>query len=552
MAAGDNVATQFKTFWAQMSLARRALTIGLLAGTLGLLALMIVQARRANYQVLFSDLDQTDAAAIVEQLRTRGVPYQLGGDGAVIRVPADQVSELRIDLAAQGLPSGGSVGFDIFDRSALGWTDFMQRQNLVRALQGELARTIRGLAMVQSARVHVSLPEESVFLSERSQPTASVLVRLKPGQRLSDRQVQGIIQLVAHAVPDLTPERVTVVDADRGESLIPAAQDPLAEKGSFQERLRRGYEEQRARDIVAVLEPLVGEGHVIARVAATFDFSEQLTEARTLDRPVNSRVVTEMEINGVDQPQPEGVAGSDTELNEEQIAALTQQGGQVSRRSETDYQAGETRTMSTQPAGRLVRQTASVIIHHRAVTQPGEKPDDPPRVTYEPWTDEDLTRFDRLVRTAIGFNEDAGDQVTVVSLPFLDPQGDPFGDETFETIAQRQWLLALVRLGLLALGAAALFFLILRPVTRQVIRPALLAEGMSPAALLGARVGDLEQLQAQMAAGQLPRGPGEGGGEEIKAAPSKDDALNRSIRELAEQNPSQAAQIIKSWLEGGT
>jgi flagellar M-ring protein FliF len=555
MATGDRIGDQIKNLWGQMSLARRLTTVGLLVGTLALIGLLILQARRANYQVLFSDLDPGDASSILEQLQTRGVSFQLSSDGSLIRVPADKVAMLRVDLAAQGLPSGGNIGFDIFDRSALGWTDFMQRQNLVRALQGELARTVRDLGMVQSARVHVTLPEESVFLNEQSHPSASVLVRLKPGQHLTDRQVQGIIQLVAHAVPDLSPDAVTVVDADRGESLSPPPASAQSAVGVYQEGVRRAYEEQRAKDIVAVLEPFVGPGHVIARVAATFDFTQQVTEARTLDRPVNTRTMTETEVTGNGAGQPQGAIGSDSALGETAVATTTGQGGSQRQRSETEYQSGETRTQSSQPGGRLVRQTASVILHNRAVTHEPEKPGEKPTVTYEPWSQEDISRFEQLVKGAIGFRDEGGDQVTVVSLPFQGTPEDEFKDDTYETIARRQWIMALLRMGLLAGAALVLFFFVLRPVTRQVIRPALLPEGTSPAQLVGARVGDIDQLNAQIAAQIEHRPPPperrqEIIPEDIVMPEIKDEGLNRSIRVMTEQNPTQAAQIIKSWLEG--
>jgi flagellar M-ring protein FliF len=562
MADSDQPLQQMKTLWAQMSPMRRLTTVGLLVGTLVLFAVLIHQGRQANYRVLFRNLSEADSAAILEELRTRDIPFKVTTEGSVIRVPGDRQAELRVDLASHITAS--EIGFEIFDQSTLGWTDFMQRVNHIRALQGELTATLRRLEMIEWAKVHVTLPDEEIFVSERSSPTASVLVRLHPGQRLSNRQVQGIVQLVASAVPDLSPEAVSVIDAARGLSLTLPNEDPMAAQGSYQELVRRGYEEQRAQRIVAQLEPLVGEKKVIATVAATFDFSEQTTQSTELDRPQARSKTTEIEINGVEQPNPAGVIGSDAELGEEQIASLTEQGGNMRQETRTENTMGQTTTSTTRPGGRLMRQTASVTIHHRTVEETGDAESaDPseetaPTLVAEPWTAEELTHFEELVKSAIEFDSVRGDQVTVVSLPFIDTAAEALDDSVYEIAAKRQWIVGLVRLGLVAGGALVLFLFVLRPVTREVIRPALLPQPAGPAGLLGHRVSDLEaavgeahvdgdehaQLEAQADAAA--------GGETPKASikpPVRDEGLNQSIREMTQSNPAEAAQIIKSWLD---
>lgn len=567
MAETTGLGSQVKTFWGSLSPSRRVSMVALTVGCLGLIGLLVHQATRANYAVLFDGLAEQDASAVVQSLSAQRVPYTLSSDGRTVRVPQGRVAELRIELAGQGIPTGGTVGFDIFDESPLGMTDFLQHQNEIRAIQGELTRTIRGLDPVESVRVHVTMPEDTVFVREATDPTASVVLRLKAGRRLSERQVNGIINLVAGAVRGMRPEGVVVVDAATGETLTPEGGDPAADRGTWQEQFRRAYEEQRERQIVTALERVAGPGNVVARVAATFDFTERTVQQVQMDRPAAMQTDRELEITPGDGGVPGGVIGSDSELGEDQIATLTESGARLIQRETTRSEAGSTTTSSQQPGGRLVRQTASVLIHERPATvasgaggEPGGGDGTGTSETAESiaWTPEQLAQFENIVKMAIGFSEES-DAVTVASLPFLPPADQLGGDDLYRSIEQRQWIMSLVRLGLICAAAFLLYWTVLRPVKQQVLRPQTLPSTQA-AGLLGQRVGDLEdgaqaaaRLEGQAAATPDQTQPGQAERPRaltgaIPIPQTGDQGLNESIRQMAQTSPAQAAAILKTWL----
>ena len=234
--------------------------------------------------LLFGDLDMQDSGAIVSKLDTLNVPYELSGNGTRIMVPGDQVLRLRMAMAEDGLPSGGSIGYEIFDRSeSLGTTNFVQNINLVRALEGELARTIRSISGVQASRVHLVLPRRQLFSREEQEPSASVVLQTRGNSRINAGQVLAIQQLVAAAVPGLAPGKVTVVD-DKGALLARAAGENTATALMTQsDDMRRSYEDRLGRTIESLIERSVGPGNVRAQVTALLDFDRVTTRSKTFD-----------------------------------------------------------------------------------------------------------------------------------------------------------------------------------------------------------------------------------------------------------------------------
>jgi flagellar M-ring protein FliF len=255
---------------------------------------------------------------------------------------------------------------------------------------------------------------------------------------------------------------------------------------------------------------------------------------------------------------PGGVVGTSSELGEEAISALVESGATVHQEVQTQSEMGETRTTSVQPGGRLTRQTASVIIHQRTIVQPAEDEDSESTVTYEPWTADEIQSFESLVRTAIGYSEERGDEVTVVSSAFLNPGGDTrWDDSAFIAIERQNWIMGMVRLGLISLAALILFLFVLRPVTKSVAKPIFVQSKESGQGLLGHRVGDLQdQLEGAGAGaaalnGEAPAGAGQRSlpGESSGETNQQDDDMNKRIADLAGGNPEQAAQVLKGWLE---
>ncbi len=249
----------------------------LLAVVIASLVLFFAWIQRADYQVLYSHLSEEDAGLIIQKLREQKVPYTIS-TGAIM-VPSDKVYDVRLQLAGQGLPQGGGVGFELFDKTSFTMTDFVQKLNYRRALQGELARTIRSLSEVEQCRVHLAVPEKSLFINDDQRPKGSVLVRLKQGRSLSQGQVQGIVHLVSSSVEGLDPKDVAVVDS-RGDMLTSAAEGSIGIT-SGQREYQRTIEKDLENRIVGILEPVVGKGKIRAKVSADIDFTKvEKTEER--------------------------------------------------------------------------------------------------------------------------------------------------------------------------------------------------------------------------------------------------------------------------------
>src|SRR3989454_1722830 len=293
-------------------------------------------AQRPLYRPLFTNLSTTDAASIVEALKAEKVAYRLEDDGRAVLVPAERLYELRLALAARGLPEGGGVGFEIFDKQSLGVTDFLQRLNYQRALQGELSRTIGQLGGVEAARVHLALPERSLFVAEDRRPSASVVVKLVQGRTLSAAQIDGIVHLVAASVEGLQPEAVTVVDEAgriltsdrRGAEAAGTSNAPL----EIQQAVERGAEER----IESMLGAVVGRDKVVARVAASLDFSrvERTEETYDPDRTaIRTQRTTREETIGAKTPG--GAPGVQANLTNDPAAAAGPDGPKSERRDES-------------------------------------------------------------------------------------------------------------------------------------------------------------------------------------------------------------------------
>ena len=403
--------------------------------------------QRPLYRPLFTNLAEQDASAIVEALRAEKVPFRLKDGGRAILVPAEQLYELRLALASRGLPEGGSVGFELFDRQTLGQTDFLQRLNYQRALQGELARTISRLGGVESARVHLALPERSLLVGEDRRPSASVVVKLAPGRALSAAQIDGIVHLVAASVEGLAADGVTVVgeggrmlttDRRGGETLG-------ASSGALE--MQASIERQLAERVESMLAAVVGREKAIARVAATLDLARVERTEETYD--------------------PERTALRTQRTTREQ-----------ERRDESQsYEVSKVVSHTVAPAG-VVKQLSVAVLIDGTYTGAGAARKFTPRPA------EELARLKELVKNAVGFSEARGDRIEITSVPF---QSEPAAAGEGVLAALGTWLPALL-MRLLAVGlvAAGLFY---------VVRPLVLG--------LAARTSEGRAALPQAAAAQL-------------------------------------------------
>jgi flagellar M-ring protein FliF len=514
---------------------------------------LLLGAIEPPYTLLYGSLELDDSAQIVTRLEALGVPYRLRGDGDAILVPADQALRLRMTLAEENLPRGGTVGDEIFDTSsALGTTDFLANVNLRRALEGELARTIGALADVRSARVHLVLPRHELFQRDQIQPSASITLRMQGGRRLNHRQVQAIQHLVAAAVPGLVPERTTIVD-DQG-TLLARGGDGAGENAlpSQAEDFREAYEARLKQTIEQLLERSLGPGRVQAEVSADLDFDQVTMTEETYDP--NGQVVRSTQT--VEETKKSSARDDNTSVsvgnNLPNAAANTPPAGRTSnddtsRTDETvNYEISHKVSNHTQAGGRVRRLSVAVLVDGKMA------PNATGDLVYTPRDAAELSQIESLVRSAIGFDATRGDVVEVKNMPFSLPP--PAEAEPTWPLLTTADLMRLAELAALALVALMLILLVVRPALRRLAPPparAALAGAGAPAALLAG-----DQARAALAAPGSAPGPAatgapeatDEGGVHVDPQAEVRAELIKQARQVIDDAPDRAVAIIRSWL----
>ena len=513
---------------------------------------VLVMGRQPDYKVLFANLGDKDGGAIVAQLSQMNVPYKHADGGGAILIPADKVHDVRLRLASQGLPKGSVTGFELMEASRFGMTQFQERLNFQRGLEGELTRSIQALSSVQSARVHLALPNQNGFFREQQKPSASILVSLYPGQGLDRAQLAGIVHLVASSVPDLARSAVSVLD-DTGK-LLSTSPDGNAGTNFDAQQLQyvQLIEQQYTRRILDILEPVVGRNNIKAQVSAEVDFSqtESTSEQHRPNQSADASAVRSQQLvesgGTTGSLQPSGVPGatsnqpptpSTAPINgaAPQLAAAGQQQGALGpngkRESVINYEVDKTVRVTRGGSGSVKRLSAAVVVNYQPVA------DDKGVMANKALSPEQLEQMTALVRETIGFNKDRGDSVNLMNTPFQ-LEAAPAGDlplwkqpEMQELARNLAWP---VGLGLFA----ALVVL-------GLVRPALKALG-NPTAIpiAGGQLDTLEADQPQRAALTGPDGKAE------DLEPTAQQLRLEDARALALSNPVAVANIMKNWVNG--
>ncbi|WP_373981786.1 flagellar M-ring protein FliF [Achromobacter sp. JD417] len=524
--------------------------LGAAAALVAVIVAVAMWSSEPKYKVLFSNLDDRDGGAIVTALGTMNVPYRYNENGTALLVPADRVYDARLQLASQGLPRGGSVGFELMDNARFGASQFAEQINYQRGLEGELARSIEAMNTVQRARVHLAMPRQSLFVRERQAPTASVLLNLYPGRSLSDAQVSAISWLVASSVPELTAESVSIVD--QNGRLLSA---PLGEgRGMDADQLRfvREIEQRTVERILTILNPLVGPGNVHAQATADVDFSRR-EETSEVYRPnqepgqaaVRSQQTSDSTQRGVgpaqgvpgalsnqapanaqapitnppqQQPprpgQPPQAANAQQQQQQQQTGTQAPAGNLNERRdATTNYEVDRTISHIKQPVGNLKRMSVAVVVNY-VRDKDGELQALPP---------EELNKLTNLVREAMGYSEGRGDSLNLVNSQFNDGPPplpmwrDPEMIALFKTILL--WLVG----GVLALW---LYRKIRRSVTEYLYPP------------VDPEQAEAERAEAAREAQDLAR---------AKETDRYQDNLERA-RTMANKDPRAVAMVLRTWM----
>jgi flagellar M-ring protein FliF len=545
---------------------RLAMIVGVTLAMVAFFVFLTTRITTPGMAMLYSDLELRDSGQIVQKLDAMNVPYQLKGDGSQILVPVDQVARLRMALAETGLPHGGSIGYEIFDKTdALGTSSLVQNINHVRALEGELARTISSITAVQSARVHLVLPERALFSRDRQEPSAAIIVKMRGAERLAKGQVAAMQYLVASAVPSLKPTRVSIVDAD-GTLLARGDGDTSdAGGGGNAEERRIAYETRLARNVEELLERTVGPGKARVDVHADMDFDHRTTTSESFDPDQqvarSTQTVTDNSENSETGDQPVTVQ---TNLPNAQTAASTGGGrAKTSHQEETsNFEIGKKVVSEVRETGLVRRLSVAALVDGvYTIAADGTR-------TYQPRSPDDMKQLSTLVRSAIGYDEKRGDTVEMVNLRFttVDEVMPPppvtfFGFERADILKMGEMLV-------IAVVAMLFILLVVRPLLMRVLENSA-AGGAGGSNLLTGQHGGPGMAALPAPAGLNPGLAAPGGGNALAAAAAAErnaqDAMIdigqvegrvaassiRKIGEIVEKHPEEAVAIVRSWMYQG-
>lgn len=525
-----------------------ATLVGTAVVLLGFFIFIATRVGQPMMAPLYSGLDMEDSAQIVEELEKAAVPYQIQAGGSQILVPSEQVLRLRMSMAQAGLPgSGNIVGYEIFDQSdKLGTSNFVHNVNMLRALEGELARTISSFSKIDSARVHLVLPKRELFSRERQEPSASVALTLRGANELSKGEIQAIRNLVATGVPELQPNQITVVD-NKGRLLARGgAEDELGMMADTAAEYRVAYEQRTRERVESVLEKILGYGRVRAEVSADIDFDRIVTNSETYDpdgQVARSVQTTEEVESSREQDQNENVSvGNQLPDASVDNAGIMNESNRSLTDEVTNYEISKVVENHIRETGNVKRLSVAVLVDGMySVDEQGNE-------TYTPRTEQELNKISTLVKSAVGYDESRGDVIEVVNMPFSE-RPDTAGEEgPFEWL--RQDLQGIIQTLVIGIVAILAILLIIRPIVNRVIEVSAesraddedeaMAEhlallGPDLAALTDQRDNDgdeedemidIDRIQGKVRSGAVKR-----------------------VQDILENNPEEALGALRRWME---
>lgn len=547
MATGTNqVRDQLYSLFTRLNPRQKFMLFGSLVVGLAVLIVVLFWTAGTNYEVLFSNLSPQDAGKIVEKLKEKKIDYQLEGGGNTILVPTDKVYDLRLQFAQEGLPESSSVGYEIFDKTNLGMTDFIQQINYRRALEGELSRTIEQIDAVSRAKVHIVIPKEALFKEDEKKPTASVILKLKRSAAPPRETVQAISHLIASSVEGLAPESVTIVDT-RGRILSQNENpDDMAGLSATQLEFSQKVENYFTRKLQSMLDQVIGPGNSVVRVTADLNF-------------------TRVE-KSVEQYDPENASVRSEEIQEESTpvggGSNTAQAGTTSPASKrsstvTNYELNKTVQHIVEGVGNIKHLSVAVMVNNKRIVKTDK--DGKKTITYVPRSPAEIQTLTRLVQTAVGYQPNRKDQVSVVNVDFTLPNQE---DDLFNEDKPGLWdnwydLIEKV-------------FLVLAIVVSILIMRSLFSQVRQRHEIIQQKMKELERLSS-VARLPRPRGAegsigGAGEAAQLTASPSetdqdtvlqaedffkmvgKQDQSIANLHNFIKQNPQEAARLLKVWL----
>ncbi len=586
-----NVAQQTRAIVAAQPLTRRLLLLVVILASMGAMTLLVMRAHTGGYVILYDNLERGSAGEIATVLNQRGIQYKAENAGAMIKVPRSKLEEAILALSMEGIPDSGTVGFELLDKGMLGQSNFVQQKNYHRMLEGEISRTLMKVEEIEQARVHIALPEDSLFVTEQKHATASVQVKLRRGRQLTERQVSGISHLISRAVEGLETDAVSIVD-QQGNLLSQSRDNEILQASGVNQTYKTRYEERLKKEVETLIESTLGPGRVAARVQADFDFST-MDEQREIFNPDAQDAIPQMEQQTTEQSAAPasavtaaagGAAGSTSNVPD---LATSGAGGapaapaQGTLRQEVTRQFAVSRQSlkTTQTAPKLTRLTVAVLVDGE-YDEPAAGAPEGAEPEFRPRPEEELATLRTLVEATIGFDGERGDIVTV--------QSAPFSMTEFETMEEGGWLSRpetrrLVELGIqwgtVALIGLLLILGVIRPALKQVLvspvhdHPQALPAGLAGRmAMIDANAGSGAAAAAAgggAAAGKpkanAPKGPSMAnmllGGDQARqfemqqmaehARISQEQAQNihREVVDTAKSQPQKSVSLLRQWMD---
>ena len=488
--------------------------------TLISIAAFVVLVNQKEYRTLFSNLSTEDAGEIVSVLQEKKIPYKISSTGDSVLVPTEYVSELRLSLASSGLPQGGGVGFEIFDNKNFGVTDFVQKLNYQRALQGELSRTITGLDEIQHSRVHVVIPKESLFVEKQGKPTVSVIIKLKTGRNLRASQVEGIAYLVAGSVEGLSPEEVMIVDS--GGNILSAVKSgsQMSKRTDSQMEFQRNVEKNLADRIRTMLENVVGKEKVVVRVSATLDFRvmEKTEESYDPEEPVVRSMHRRSEKSSASDSGGESTVSPTSGSNEQSYGT-----GHEKTDETINYEINRIVSKTVMPVGEVKKLSMAVLVD--GIYNKNDKGVE----EFQPRSKKEIETMENLVKRSVGFDAERGDQIVVSSIPFrkIELEMGPVEEEGWKS--KLHLIVPLIKYFVPLIVLIFVLFFILRPLIKFIMTKE----------IGGGRVLPVGVAQSQDEGVFLDLGGGE-----------PDETLKGldAVKNLAAHDAKKFAELLRNWL----
>ena len=537
--------------------ARLAVLLGVIIALLAFFIFVSTQVSEPRMSILYSDLTTTDSGNVSGALQAAGINFTVSPDGARVYVPHTEIGKARMLLAEKGLPNGGSMGYEIFDKSSgFGTTSFVQNINQVRALQGELARTISSLDPVEFAKVHIVLPQRELFSRENRESSASVTLKLVNSGRLSRAQIFGIQNLVANAVPSLEPKHVTIIDTEANLLARGSEEDGDDIMGLKAEEMRRSYERRMTQAIEDLVGRTVGLNNVRAHVTADLDFDRISTNDEIYNpegQVVRStQTISEDNVERTPQPQDVTVENNLPGLGEDADGDTpTSQG---SRTEEiTNFEISKTIRSTVRESGEVQKLSVAVLVDgHYTTDEEGNR-------TYEPRSQEEIDQIASLVRSAVGFNEERGDSIEVVNMPFADVSMDmPESPELIMGFEKNE-ILDMGKLFMFFVMVILVLLLVIRPLVGSVVasQKAVIEQSKEEAAMLQAQItpalagpGSFENADGEEFEGISGGGGGDGDTLiDMKAVEGKVKASAvKKVGDIVSSHPNETVSVLRNWM----